>query len=455
MGMFLNKLDKQKIFIKKGFFTIKERLKLLNELKNKILENKENIYDALYKDFNKSKKEIDLVELNPVINELNYFIKNIYKLSKNKKLYKGFKDLFNSKSYIKPQCYGSILLFVSNDLPFNIAFIPIIGAIAAGNTVFIKFPEHAKNTNKISKKILGSVFDDHHIFFIDNELDENDTKELFQLDFDMVFFFGKTKNAKNIVKNYTSRFIEVVFQIGSKCPIVIDETANIDLASKRIIWSKAINSGQLSSSPDYILIHETVYNDFVQAIRRNYNELFYKVDYKTRFCKIITDENLNRMINIIDKNKKEIVFGGNYDKNSKSIEFTLMNVVDLKSEMMNNENFGPILPIIKYNNVSDVFGVIDHNPSPLAIYVFSKNKNFWYEVQQNIETRILIFNDVMTQMFYNVPQGGIRTTGSHAYGKKYSWDLFTYNRVIIKSSRFSWKNRYRLITNSNGNNFTK
>lgn len=452
MGQFLNKLDKQKTFLKKGLFSVKERIRLLNELLFKIKEHKKDIYDAFKKDFNKSKQEVDLIELNPVLSELNYFLKNIKTLSKSQRICNNFKDYFRSKSYIKSQAYGSVLLMVSHDLPFCLSMMVIVGLIASGNTIFLKLPSGCENVNKIIRKILGSVFDDHHIYFVDNNSNEEEwKKELSDQNFDMVFFFGRSKNAKNIVKNYTSKFIKTVYQISSKCPLIIDETANIHLAAKRLVWAKSINSGQMSFVPDYILIHESVYNDFVQNFKKNYNELFGENYYK-KMTKIITEENFNRLTNIIDKNKSKIVFGGNYDKDSRIIEQTLIDVVDLKSELMNGEIFGPILPIIKYNNPSDVFGIIDHNPDPLAVYVFSKNKKFLYEVQENIPTKILIFNDVMNQMFYNIPLGGIRSSGNLPFGNKYSWDLFTYKRVFIKSSKLSWRRRYQLTSDEQETN---
>lgn len=442
MSDYINKLDKQKIFLQKGFFSIEERKKLLINLKSEIILKENEILEALKEDFNKSKYESYLLDFLPVVDEINYFIKNIKRLSKNKRLFSSFRDFFHSKAYTKFQCYGSILLIVSGDLPFNLAFISIIGAIASGNTIFLKMPSNSKCTNKVVKDILGKIFDDHHVFFLEDTLLEVDYKELYQLNFDMVFFFGKSKVGKNIVKNFSSKFIDIVYEVSSKCPVIVDETANIDNASKKIVWAKMLNSGQLAFSPDYILVHEAVYNEFILSFRNNYMLQFPNKKFDEDFAKIYRNENFTRLTNQIEKNKNRIVFGGNYNIEKQSIELTLINIDDLKSDLMTNEIFGPILPIIKYNNISDIYGVINHNPSPLATYLFSKNKNLSYEIQQNIESKIIVFNDVVSQLFYKRPLGAIRTSGNRVYGKQFSWDLFTYRRVIIKSKNNSWKNRY-------------
>lgn len=442
MSSYINKLDKQKIFLQKGFFSIEERKRLLVNLKNEIISKEVEILDALKKDFNKTDYESYLLDFLPVISEVNYFIKNIKKLSKNKRLWSGFKDFFHSKAYIKFQCYGSILLIVSGDLPFNLSLISIIGAIASGNTIFLKLPSISKNTNTLIKDILGKIFDDHHIFFLEDSLTDVDYKELYQLNFDMVFFFGKSKIGKNIVKNFSSKFIDIVYEVSSKCPVIVDETANIENATKKIVWAKTLNSGQLAFSPDYVLVHEAVYNEFILSFRNSYMSQFPNKKFDQDFAKIYRNENFNRLVNQIEKNKNRVVFGGNYNIENQSVELTLINIDDLKSDLMTTEIFGPILPIIKYNNISDIYGVINHNPSPLATYLFSKNKNLSYEIQQNIESKIIVFNDVVSQIFYKRPLGAIRTSGNRVYGKQFSWDLFTYRRVIIKSKNNSWKNRY-------------
>ena len=439
----VNQLDKQRIFLKNNFSYVKTRVGLLFKFKGLLLANLDKVFDAYKKDFNKPADDVYISEIVPIIDELNFFIKKTKWLSRKKFKWSGFRNSINSNSYIATIPYGSVLLILSHDLILSSTLIPLIGAIAAGNTLFIKLPEYSHHLNKIIKAIVSNIFDENYVYFVEENQTEDSMKKLYELDFDLVFFIGKKNSAKTIIKNFSTKFIDVAYQLSSKCPVIIDETANVNLAAKKIIWAKMLNAGQTPYSPNYLVVHESIYDYLLAALKQEYYKQFGQYDYKTNLTKIYKDESYKVLVKLIEKHRDRIRFGGEYDDSSRSIQLTLINIDDLKSDLITTEIHGPILPIIKYNNESDIYGIVDLNHSSLAAYVFSKNKTFKNNVKNNISSKTIVFNDSMIQIFYNIPFGGIRTSGNRTFGKNDSWRLFTYKKLIIKASKLSWLSRFK------------
>lgn len=443
MSDFINLLDNQKTYFYTDDYKVLKRLELLKRLKNILIEEEENIYEALKIDFNKSKVESYMTEFSRILNELNYFIKHIKRLTKKRVLLNDIRTLFSSRNYVQYVPYGSVFIMCQFGLPFYFSFIPLIGAIACGNTVFIKLVDYAPNCNKLIFKIIGSIFKKSQVIVLDETLDEEKMKEIYSLNFDLVFFAGTQKKGKAIIKEFAPRNIETKVFLINKNPLVIDRTSNLESAAKKILWAKTINSGLTFYSPNFILIHESVYNSFIENFKREWEaQYLQKEEYKDNYTKIPTPELFDDLVKIIEQNKNKIIFGGGYDREKQTIDITLIESENLKSSIMLTDILGPILPVIKYNNISDIFGVIEHNKTPNSIYLFTKDKQLIKEVETMIDSKLLVVNDVMIQIFKKVPIGGIGNSGNISCKRFHSFTTFTYPKVFIKSRKNSFKYRY-------------
>lgn len=443
MSDFINLLDNQKTYFYTDDYKVVKRLELLKRLKNILIEEEENIYEALKIDFNKSRVESYMTEFSQILNELNYFIKNIKRLTKKRYVANDIKTLFSSKNYVQYVPYGSVLIMCEFSLPFYFSFIPLIASIACGNTVFIKLADYAPTCSKLIFKIIGAIFKKSQVIVLDETLDEEKMKEIYSLNFDLVFFAGTQKKGKSIIKEFAPRNIETKVFLINKNPLVIDRTANLELAAKKNVWAKAINSGLTFYGPNFILIHESIYNSFIENFKKEWESQYLLNDeYKANYTKIPTPQLFNDLVKIIEQNRSKIIFGGDYDKEKQTIDITLIESENLKSSIMLTDILGPILPVIKYNNISDIFGVIEHNKTPNSIYLFTKDKELIKEVDTMIDSKLLVVNDVMIQIFKKVPIGGIGNSGNISCKRLHSFTSFSYPKVFIKSRKNSFKYRY-------------
>lgn len=431
-----NILDAQKTYVKNWKQNIEKTKNQLILLKQTLVKYENEIYDALYKDLHKTKNETYLTEYQLVLNELNWFIKNFKRIYKKKHHFDNLWFLGHQSSTIF-EPYGSVLIYSPYNYPFNLSMVPLIGAIACSNTVILKPSAVTENTSLIMKKIIEEVFDQNQCFAINpSEFKNNLYKDLYELDVDMVFFTGGEEIGKQIYQNYAKQLIPVVLELGGKCPVIIDDSADIEVAAKRIVWAKTINNAQTCVGPDYLIVSKNIYEKLIAAIIKQLKIQFNNMD---TVANLSSQKALER-INNLALNQK-IIYEHNFNE-QKSLK--LIDVNDyLTNPIMKTEIFGPLLPIIQYEDKAEIYKIIQENNYPLALYIFSTNRSLIDDVIYKTKSGAIVVNDLLIHLTKHTPFGGIKNSGLGQYHKKTSIKTFMHEKSIIKTTKFDVDFRYQ------------
>ena len=407
----------------------KRQLKLLQ---SNIKKHEKEIFLALKNDLNKSEFEAYETEIGMVNEELNFMIKNIESLSKHKKIKTPLMH-FPSKSYQFQDPLGCVLIMSPWNYPFQLTMTPLIGAIASGNCVVVKPSNYAKATSRVIKKILN-IFDDNYICVVEGGRDVNTL--LLDEKYDFIFFTGSPTVGKLVMEKASKHLTPIVLELGGKSPCIVDETANIDLSAKRIIWGKLLNSGQTCVAPDYLIVHETIKDKLVEAMKK-YILQFYGVspESNTEYPKIINENHFNRLSTLIENSKD--VIGGECNKNTMQIAPAIIDNCTFESVVMEDEIFGPILPIITYTNLDEIIYTINARPKPLALYCFTTSKNNENKVLQHALFGGGCINDTIIHFANsNLSFGGVGESGMGKYHGKESFYTFSNKKSILKKGLF-------------------
>ena len=366
-----NILEKQKDFFKSGkTLDINFRIEYLKKLKTAIKNNKNEILEALHKDLGKSETEAYMCEVGLALDEISYMLKNIKKFAKEKVVPTPITN-FHSKSIIKLVPRGNVLIISPWNYPFLLTIEPLVDAISAGNTVILKPSAYSPATSDIVSKVISEVFSDDYVAVVKGGREEN--KQLLSYKYDYIFFTGSQNVGKEVLRSASEHLTPVSLELGGKSPCIVDKTANISLSAKRIVFGKFLNCGQTCVAPDYILCEESIKDKLVTEIKKEISKQFGNnpLENKT-YGKIINEKHFNRIKNLINFDK--IIVGGKTNPDSLKIEPTVLDNVTWDDEVMKEEIFGPILPILTFKTISEVVETVENHPHPLALYVFSKNK---------------------------------------------------------------------------------
>ena len=437
--------EKQKEFYKTGkTISYEFRLNALKRLKEAIINNEDKIYEAVYNDLNKSKGECFMTEVGLVLSDLNYQIKHLGKFMKPKKVKTPLAQ-FKSKSFISPHPYGNVLIISPWNYPILLSLGPLIGAIASGNTIILKPSEYSPHTSNVLKEIISNTFDEKYISVILG--DKTIASSLLEEKWDYIFFTGGTKVGKLVYESASKNLTPITLELGGKSPVIVDKTAKIDLACKRIIFGKFTNCGQTCVAPDYILVDNKIKDLFINSLIKWIN-IFYKDALTNKdYGKIINLNHYDRLISYL--NDEDILYGGKSNKDSLKIEPTLVNIKNFNSPLMTNEIFGPILPIYGYKNINEIYDIIDKYKNPLALYLFTENKKTEKEILNKIQFGGGCINDTIIHLATNnLAFGGVGESGIGKYHGKYSFDTFSHDRSIVKKA--TWLDlpiRYAPFTN--------
>ncbi|NLK67460.1 MAG: aldehyde dehydrogenase [Campylobacteraceae bacterium] len=403
------------------------RLSSLKKLKSTLKKQESEIYKALYKDLRKSEFESYMSELGLVYSELNFAIKNLNSWMKPKRV-KTPLMLFSANSKVVYEPLGLVLIISPWNYPFNITFISLIGAIAAGNCVLIKPSSKSKASANLIAKIINETFDNSHVNVVLGSRDEN--KNLFDTKFDHIFFTGGKSSAKTILEKTALNLTPVTLELGGKSPCFIDKNVNLKLAAKRVLFGKILNAGQTCVAPDYVLVDENVKDEFISHLR---DELS-KFDYKN-YPKIINKSEFERLVSLIDKEKA--VIGGEFNESENLIYPTILDRVKFSDKIMQDEIFGPLLPLITYQNLDDVLQKVANLPKPLALYIFSNDKTYQDRVLSQISSGGVCINDTVMQVSsHYLPFGGVGESGMGKYHGFYSFKTFSHERAILNRHNF-------------------
>ena len=424
-------LSQKEYFNKNETKDVQFRINKLIKLKSIILEKDKEISNALKKDLNKGDFESFACEVMGVIDEINYAVKNLKKWAKPKKV-KTPLTFFKASSYIYPEPYGNVLILTAWNYPFMLAFSPLVGAIAAGNCCIVKPSELAPNTSKIVKEIIEECFDKNHCAVIEGGVEE--TTDLLEERFDFIFYTGSTRVGKIIAKAAAKELTPVVLELGGKSPCIIDNTVDVELSAKRIAWGKFMNAGQTCVAPDYILIHKDVKESFINAMKKCIVEFYGENPEKSvDYGRIVNEKNYDRLVNYITK--ENVVSGGNFIKEDLYIEPTILDNVTWSHPVMQEEIFGPILPILEYEDLSKVISKLHEFEKPLALYIFSKDK----KVQKRLLSELSFGGGCINATVQHtgtsyLPFGGVGNSGIGKYHGKESFRTFSNMKGILNKS---------------------
>jgi len=425
--------QQKKFFNSNSTKQVSLRIETLKKLKIVLKENEKELYTAIYTDFKKSEFETYLTELSLIYNELNDAIRNLKKWSKQKRVRTNLAN-FPAKSYIIPEPLGTILVISAWNYPYQIALIPAISAIAAGNTVVIKPSEIPNNTSKILAELINANFDENHLCVIEGGVET--TTELLQEKWDKIFFTGSTPVGKIVYKAAAENLTPVTLELGGKSPTFVLADCNIKITAKRIVWAKFLNAGQTCIAPDYLLVEKSIESELLEALKKEIEEFYPNSEnIAENYVQIVNERNFNRLKELIHTDK--IYHGGETNLENRSISPTILHNINFEDTIMQDEIFGPILPVISFENLEDVITKIKEREKPLSLYVYSKNKKTIKKILHEISFGGGAINESLVQMSNpNLPFGGVGASGIGAYHSKTGFDTFTHYKSILHKT--SW-----------------
>ena len=423
----------KEFFSSKKTFSISFRINSLKKLKKNIIKYEDQIFKALNDDLGKSEAETYFSEISLLYNEINLALKNIKKWSSKKRISSSLIN-FLSTDYILPEPYGTVLNISPWNYPFQLAISPIIGAVAAGNTVVLKPSEYSENTSKLLKKIINESFDKRHVNVVlgGPEVGSN----LLDLKWDYIFFTGSTQIGKIVAKKAAEHLTPTTLELGGKNPCIIDEKVNLNVAVKRIVWGKFLNCGQTCIAPDFILCHRNKKNEFISLLINRLKKIYNSDAYNSsNYSKIISSKHVERLKDLMDHNN--IIYGGDFNIKTKFFEPTIVEIKNHKTKLLEEEIFGPILPVIEYNNESELYKILNFYKNPLAFYVFTNRKKFGEKLMKDFSFGGGAINDTIGQIVnHRLPFGGIGDSGQGKYHGKESFNTFSHFKPYIIKSQF-------------------
>ena len=423
-------------FKQKGY---KARKDILLKLKDNIKKYEKDILLALKKDLSKSETEGYMTEVGGVYEEINFMLKNVKKLSKTKKVHTPLSQ-FPSKSKIIPCPYGKVLIISPWNYPFLLSFSPLVDAVASGNCVVLKPSKLTSNVTDVMNKIISETFSPSHVFLVKSS--EGISTFLLEQKFDYIFYTGGKRIGKIVMQKASENLTPVTLELGGKSPCIVDDTANIKLSAKRIVFGKGLNAGQTCVAPDYILCDEKIKDELVTSLKEEFESQYKDAILDDNYPKIISKEHFKRVRGLIDKDK--ILYGGEANEESFKIQPTILKS-NFDDKVMQEEIFGPILPIISYKNLDDAIRRINEREKPLALYIFSTSKENQNKILLSCDFGGGCINDTVVHLINSsLPFGGVGESGIGSYHGVKGFETFThYKSVLSKSSKVDIPFRYR------------
>ena len=403
----------------------------LQKLKKVVKSNEKLLYDAIYQDFGKSEFETFGTEISFIYKDIDYYLKNLKSFAKPKNVLTNIvNQMGSSKIVFEP--LGNCLVIGAWNYPYQLTLTPVIAAIAAGNTCMIKPSELPENTMKAMAKLINENFDAQFLYVVEGGVEE--TTAILKLRFDKIFFTGSPRVGKIVYKAAAEHLTPVTLELGGKSPAFVTEKADLQIAAKRIVWGKFINAGQTCVAPDYLYVAENIKAKFLKVLieeikKRNYTD---NVDH---YCKIINERNFDRLEKMIDREK--VVFGGETNREKRYISPTVLDHVTWDDAVMQEEIFGPILPILTYKNLETAMQTVVEGEKPLSAYLFSNDAK-----EQELFTEKLSFgggciNDTLMHLSNDrLPFGGVGNSGIGHYHGKFGFIAFSHQKAILKKSNY-------------------
>jgi len=416
------------------------RLARLKDLRQAVLRFEQEILDALKNDLNKTPFEAHATEIGMVLGELKCTIKHLPAWVKPRKVKTPLSN-FLARSYITPEPYGIALILAPWNYPFNLTLAPLIGALAAGNCCIVKPSVYAPHTSAVIAQIIRACFEEEFVAVVEGGRQVN--QDLLEEKFDYIFFTGSVAVGKTVMLAAAAKLTPVTLELGGKSPCIVDREANIDLAARRITWGKFLNAGQTCVAPDYLLVHKQVKDELINRMKSYIHDFYGRYPCSNPdYPKIINRKHFQRLLGLLKQG--DIVTGGQYNEEKLVIEPTIMDHVSWEDPVMQEEIFGPILPVLEYADLTEMIAAINLRPQPLALYFFSTNRKKQQRILANVSFGGGCINDTIMHLANPyLPFGGVGNSGMGAYHGKASFDTFSHRKSILKKSNlFDIKLRY-------------
>ena len=408
------------------------RKEQLKKLKASILNHEQDLYDALYADLKKSPEEVWATETGMVIAELSNAIKNLRNWMEPQPVTTNLLNLPSSSKILK-EPLGVVLIIGPWNYPFQLLINPLIGAIAAGNCVVLKPSEFAPATDEVMKNIIEDIFPKEYVLYVQGDGVTVIPEMMNNFSFDHVFYTGSTAVGKIIYKMAAERLVPVTLELGGKSPCVVESDANINVAARRIAMTKFSNVGQMCVAPDYLLVHTTVKDKLVIALKESIQKFFgEKPEESYSYGKIINENQFNRIVGYLSQGK--VAYGGRTDKEKLFIEPTILTDISLEGSIMKDEIFGPVLPVIAFDTMEEAKKIIEKHPNPLSFYIYtssSKKEEDWLEAVPAGGS--CVNNSSWHLTNHHLPFGGRGFSGTGNYHGKFSFETFSHKKAVMKT----------------------
>ncbi len=413
---------------------IKKRYDRLTLLQKAIENNRQALRDALYADFKKPSLEVDASEILPLISEIKHAKRNLTSWTRNRSV-KTPLSLLGSSSKIINEPKGVSLIIAPWNFPVFLTLVPLVSAIAAGCPAMLKPSEITPHTSALLQKIINETFDEKEVALVQGGV--KTSSDLLELPFNHIHFTGAPAIGKIVMKAASKHLTSVTLELGGKSPVIVDETANLKIAAKRIVWSKFMNSGQICVAPDYLIVHESVKNQLLTLIKENIKQFFTENPSESdSYTRIVNRRHFDRLNNYLKdaiENGGKFELGGKVDANTNFIEPSIVSNLDSKALLLKEEIFGPILPIIEFSDIQKVPGIIEKAEKPLALYIYSKSKKNINYLMSNTRAGGTAINHSIIHLFNsNLPFGGINNSGIGKSMGYYGYLEFVNQRGVLK-----------------------
>ena len=430
----MEQLQKQRDFFRtQRTKDVSFRKKALKRLYQEIVAREDDICDAIFADFKKPRFETLAAETQFVLADIKHTLKKMAYWARPKKVSSSLMN-WPSSDYIYKEPYGTVLIIAPWNYPFQLAIAPLIGALAAGNTAVIKPSEVTPHTAAIISEIAKAVFDPEYVTVVEGSVETS--QQLLAEKWDYIFFTGSTHVGQIVYESAAKHLTPVTLELGGKNPTIVDESASIATAAKRIAWGKFLNAGQTCIATDYLLVHRSVKDKLVDELKKSITSFYGKtIENSSDYARTVSKKHYSGLKEMLEG--EEILFGGNTNDHDNYLSPTLVNEPKLGSKLMKGEIFGPILPIISYGNEDDIDKHITSFGKPLAVYVFSNRKSFQKKIINNYSFGGGAINDTVIQITNKrLPFGGVGNSGIGAYHGKTSFDIFSHHKAIIKKANW-------------------
>lgn len=410
---------------------VKFRKMQLEKLRDVIKKTEEELYAAIYQDFGKSKFDTFVTEISLVLKDIEYYLKNLNSLAKPNHVLTNRASLPGSSKIVSDPL-GCTLVIGAWNYPYQLSLSPLVAAIAAGNTCILKPSEVAENTMKAMSKMINSAFPREYVFVAEGGIPE--TTEILKLKFDKIFFTGSTRVGQIVYEAAAKNLTPVTLELGGKSPVIVTASANIEVAAKRIVWGKFLNGGQTCVAPDYILVDEKVKDSLLSALKDQIQKFNYQPESE-HYTRIINDRNFERLVSLLSG--QNAYLGGNYDSQKRFIEPTILQNVSWDSAVMQEEIFGPILPVLTFSNFNEALLKVLDKEKPLAAYLFTSDSEEKELFTERISFGGGCINDVIMHLSNErLPFGGVGASGIGNYHGKFGFEAFTHQKAVLE--RITW-----------------